>query len=183
MQPGDSHYDSLDYDAYYAKAEKYSSRALYRGDKIPVLYKKLPLLNKVFPDSKKILMLRDIYDVASSYMHRLNNQNGNWKEGVESAVQSWNESLIAVDNLRDGSDFHLVSYEDLFVRGVGLEKIYDFLGLDLTSSVSSRHKDLLLTSKRKQVKRVNILSEDERKYISDVADFERYRKFTSVSTE
>ena len=69
--------------------------AIYVGDKVPQLYRRLRHIDEAFPGCTVIYIVRDPLHVASSWQRRADANNDPWPErnGFQQAVVEWNESL------------------------------------------------------------------------------------------
>jgi hypothetical protein len=175
LEPGDTFYSNLaEFNPYYTKAQEGFDEAAYIGDKIPKLYRYLDQLQTNFPDCKTVFIFRNIFDVAASYKARMLDESDNWQMNVSSAISDWNASLKAARAY--GGDLTLVDYEKLFMEQKGLEKLYAFLGLEITAEVRTTFKSLLTRSGTLEAGRSRALTALEVKEICESADFETYRQ-------
>jgi hypothetical protein len=107
LQPGDTFWQGLE-DCTSSK-DVFSS-ALYRGDKIPLLYKHLDKLFDEMEDAKVLYIVRDIYEVAASYNVRAKDEDdGLWRrdQDYNAAIKDWNESLTCLYRTYQKSAYHL----------------------------------------------------------------------------
>ena len=130
IEEGDTHYESLDdFDkSYVTLREKYKGTKTH-GDKIPPLFRAYDSVNSAFPDVGFIFIVRNLIDVANSYMHRFENPKDPWKRDFKRAVKDWNQSLaLTTTALANGIRIHVVSYERLFADGAQdvIEGVFNF---------------------------------------------------------
>lgn len=175
VESGDSFYEDLDgFSDYYHVARNRWHEASFVGDKIPLLFHRIDRIDNNFANSKKIMIVRDIYDVASSYLARLKNSEDSWKRGVPEAIEEWNGALSVVESRADDADFLVVHYEELFMRGLGIEKLFAHLDLDLHPEVLVRYAGLLERALQLADLRKSLLSSSQREFISLSADLGRF---------
>lgn len=175
FEQGDTFYSDLNgFNPYYTKAQQGFNEATYAGDKIPKLYNYLDELQINFPGVKTVFIFRNIFDVAASYKARMLEENDNWQMNVSNAISDWNASLKAAQAY--GGELALVDYEKLFIGQQGLEKLYAFLGIEITTEVRATFKNLLIRSGRLEEGRARALTALEVKEISETADFKTYRQ-------
>ena len=139
VTPGDAFYSSfeeINWDPYRTWREAYVKfdNALVVGDKIPKIYGYLKEIADYIPSAKFIMMVRNLYDVASSYEARVaDSADPLWQDDFAVAAADWNESLYAIKTWTVRHRMLVVSYEDLFLRGEGLDRILEFLGVEITT--------------------------------------------------
>lgn len=180
LRAGDTFYSNLDdFDAYYAKARAGYDEAIYFGDKIPKLYEYFDKVQRDFPGCKMIFIFRNIFDVAASYKVRQLNIHDTWYMDVSAAIIDWNRSFKKAEAYK--GEIHLVDYEQFFVRGEGLQKLYDFLELDVTEEALETCRKLLAQSSQLEEQRTRSLTALEIKEICETADFDAYRRFCAQS--
>lgn len=179
VRPGDTFYDHLvDFNPYYQTARESWHTARYHGDKVPLLFKQLPVLENKFPQAKKLVIVRNIYSVASSHLGRLADPVDTWRRGVPEAVRDWNWSLRTIRDNRNREDFYFVHYEELFIQGVGLERLFSFLDLEVNQLVSDQYEKLLAIVKQKERNQIDRLSKRQRTFIRVAADFRLYKSLS-----
>lgn len=128
-------------DLYARAAEKYSD-AVIVGDKVPMLYKKIPFLTGHFPGCRIVVILRGPEDVAKSWQARADKTQDRWPEenGYQKAIETWNSFLeiIQRQKKRMGNDLVLLRYETCFAEnGASIfSKLFGLLGAspDLTDA-------------------------------------------------
>lgn len=176
LRAGDTFYSSLDdFDAYYAAARVGYDESIYFGDKIPKMYEYLDKVHRDFPGCKIIFIFRNIFDVAASYKVRQLDIHDSWYMDVSTAIIDWNRSFKNAESYK--GKLHLVDYEQFFIRGVGLEKLYDFLELDVTEEALETYRLHLAQSSQLEERRTRSLTALEIKEICETADFDAYRRF------
>lgn len=174
IEKGDTFYsDLVSFNEYYAKADAGFDEAIYVGDKIPMLYRYFDKLELNFLGCKTIFIFRNIFDVAASYKKRLVDANNDWTRDVSDAVSDWNASLNAAREYT--GDIALIDYDRLMIEGHGLDNIYSFLGLEITSEVRAACKNVLRHSGALEASRSRSLTALEVKEICQKADFNTYR--------
>lgn len=101
------------------------------GDKVPKYYLKYNEIFNNIPGVLFICIIRNIYDVAASYKVRA--ESGvrwpKWRS-VPSAIEDWNLSLKHTAQHVDSGRIYTVFYEDFFLKGVGVDSLWSFLGVD-----------------------------------------------------
>lgn len=134
FMPGDTFYDSLDFarEAHRSLDARLPS-ARYVGDKIPMLFGALPELFQAFgPNTKVVLIYRNIFDVAASYETRLRKPDDKWSRTASDAVINWNASLKAYKTSAHKDQIIPVIYEDIFADPARLVGLLERLGLSPT---------------------------------------------------
>ena len=163
-------------------------RAVYRGDKVPRLYERLPDVFAAFPKSKVIFIIRNIVDVAASYNVRArNSKDSQWDSTQDyiAAVRDWNLSLKKYVEAREaGKKILLIEYERFFATSDALLELYEFLELDVTERIAECHKDLLLRSASiVENKKVDSLTSTEKRFVLLNADIGLYRNVVGLHGE
>ena len=133
VEPGDTFYENLDLSSEsYRDLEPRLSQARYVGDKIPGLYSALPQLFEAFgPDTRVVMIFRNIFDVAASWEARRQNPDDNWKRDVAEAVVQWNAALRAYASSAYKNQIIPVLYEDIYSDPAALTGLLEQLGLDI----------------------------------------------------
>jgi hypothetical protein len=182
LQEGDTFYpDLVTFSDYYSTSVEGYDEAVYFGDKIPLLYKYFDRLQTNFPDCKTLFIFRNIFDVAASYKARKFDKNDNWKKGVKEAISDWNEGFECAQAYKGRILY--VDYEELFLNGSGVDKIYRFLELDVTDETEAQVKKLLARSAQLEQERSRALTAMEVKEICETADFESYRTMVKAAVK
>jgi hypothetical protein len=181
IESGDTVYSDVDVaPSRYAEMRARYEQAAYRGDKIPMLFQKLPELDRAFgADLRVVMIVRNVWDVAESWQRRVDDPtDDNWAtEGVEVAVQTWNEAINAAQEGPGilGDRFLVVSCEALFEQGLGLDELLDWL--ELPSNDQIRHAHAYSVRKFTERKgRPSSLTYQHRHYITEHADVATWAK-------
>jgi hypothetical protein len=177
LKEGDTFWSDL---GMYEGIKPSFDKAVYRGDKIPKLYNHFESLFLELPDSKVLFIIRDIYDVASSYNVRANNINDkNWSrdQNYKVAVDDWNKSLVSLYQAfhEKKQDITPVFYEEFFGNKESITKLYNKLGLPVSIEIEDNFGSFV--NKYKQLntgKKESKLSQEEEEYIANNANFKLY---------
>lgn len=119
---------------YNRAAEKFAAAEVI-GDKVPMLYKRLPFLREHFPGCKALVILRRPDRVASSWQQRADNPKDHWPEenDFRAGVSAWNDALKQITEQKQqmGDDLILLSYEKSFgPEGPSVfSELFDQIGL------------------------------------------------------
>lgn len=192
IRKGDTFYESI-----YEKAgnpaivnnflnlPKYYNSCLYYGDKFPFLYDYYSLIYTKFPNCKIIFIIRNIFDVANSYLRMAMNGMTLWPKtrNAKVAIKEWNSSLQSTIGYRHKLHIHIVRYENLFYKREDFEDLFKFLDLDITNSVIETYKKVLNQAEQRELSRKanNFLTFDDKLQISLNADFNSYRILYDIS--
>lgn len=143
------------------------------GDKAPRLHRRIDEIREAFPGAKFVYVVRNIYDVASSYEQRADAAR-NWSERrrTQAAVSEWNESLSNIMSKID-EDVFVVCYEDFFNKKRGLGHLAGFLRDD---GVALDEGQVFENAKALEEERRPFVPSDGRMAIAKTADFNLYRK-------
>lgn len=161
---------------YYRDVASHSyESAVYLGDKIPLLYLAYQRVNSVFPDAKYIVLLRNIFDVASSYEARRRNDRDSWAFGVADAVDHWNALISFLAVQQRNPRIYLVLYEEFFGGQQELGSIYDFLELDSPANSEEIYQQLTTETARRAERRTPLLTEEQKLLIMKTAKFSTYQ--------
>lgn len=171
LQNGDTFWSSLD---NCTSSEASFDDALYRGDKIPLLYKHLQSLFSQMPDSTVLFIVRDIYEVAASYNVRAQDEDDDlWarNQNYKVAVDDWNDSLVHLYQSCQERNENVIPvfFDDFFSNDAALGLLMEKLDLaneyiDFSPFVK---KYLDIKSKKKDTR----LSDEEKTFISNNANF------------
>ena len=149
LQEGDTFYNELNsFSPYYKKIIDNYEGAEYYGDKIPLLYKYLDRLNEAIPNSKVIIMIRNIIDVSASYEARANNDNDeSWSRNkrTASAIEDWRDSLKVVRQNLNNPNVIPIIYEDFYSDINEAKKLFTKIELSFTEK---NEKAYMATHKR-----------------------------------
>ena len=176
----DSARNASDHAALYADARRKYDDAIYVGDKVPGLYRRIPFLADVFPACKVIFLLRDPVAVAASWQARADNPRDAWpsEHDFVAAVAQWNKALATTMVAKSflGDDLIVVLYEDVFAEGApGLARLLAKLDLqfnDLREDVAE-----LLAAGRRIVERKIDPETALARYVVLNADHDTYQWF------
>lgn len=185
IEDGDTFYDNLDWcGAYYPRLEKRFDDCVLFGDKIPRLYQQYDQVNKVFSKPKILFILRNIFDVASSYNQRaMEGKNWRAERDYAVAVTDWNESLSSTLAHFDNSEIFVLEYETLFYEGAAIAPVFEFLGLDLDPAVIQCYRLQLIKAGELQSKRKDGLTPLQKHYICQNASFSEYQRLLELASE
>jgi Sulfotransferase family len=182
----DSHHRTLD--AYYADLYQRFDQCRYRGDKIPeIALDYAPLLN-FYERPKVIYMLRNCFDVASSFKCRAltakaEGRTDGWPQhrGSDAAVEEWGRSIYNTLKLQNKMELLFIIYERLFIDDRIIKKIFHFLGVPITKAVTVAHQNAMLLYQDLEEQRKNALTSLEKLYIMRNADFYTYRRALDIA--
>ena len=135
------------YDDAYRKYDD----AIYVGDKIPGLYRRVPFLHEAFPGCKVVFLLREPVAVGMSWQARAEDPGDQWfaGNGFTTAIAQWNAALTATMLAKTilGDNLIVALFEDVFSEsGRGLERLLAKLRLD--GSEMAAVDDLLAAGKK-----------------------------------
>ena len=184
-EPGDT---NIDINTSYIKdmermRAKFDS-ALYVGDKVPGLYKRLNFVGETFPGCKVVFIVRDPMLVAASWEARAINSEDSWseKQGYVQAVEEWNRSIACALKARKilRHDFMCVSYERTFVsrRHAVLRDLGRQLELKRPWSKQSKK---FLSNANERARNARTVSSEIRKHVEQHADYEKYAKLMTTA--
>jgi hypothetical protein len=177
---GDTFYNDLEsFSDYYIKARASYRGAPVVGDKIPKLYMRFHDIARAFPGAKIIFIFRNVFDVAASYKRRAEDKNDTtWRrdQGVAEAIKDWRSSLAAFRHRPAELDVLPVCYEDIFMEGIGLQELMDFVGVENGLQVQERFKNLRARSDQLETQRDRRLTGSELMQICADAPFGAYRE-------
>lgn len=177
IQPGDTFYESFDFapKAYGGMEQKFE-KCEYVGDKIPMLYTSLPAFFEEFgKDAYVVFMLRNIFDVAASYVARKDDPNDNWSRDIDQAINDWSLSIKAYNQSEYKDRILPVVYEDFFTSTELPAKLLGKLGLKNGEEEVNRAKNMMTRGEQLAALRPRNLSEADVLRISLRAPFGGYR--------
>ncbi len=133
LQPGDTFYSDMEafFPEYANLRDKYID-SIYVGDKIPILYKAVDKLVENFPGAKIILITRNIFHVAASYLRRARDEtDSTWQRtrGLQAAVEDWARAIEVLDRIRHRKNVIPVCYELFFDDDAPLRRVCDTLDI------------------------------------------------------
>ncbi|MBF0122425.1 MAG: sulfotransferase [Candidatus Omnitrophica bacterium] len=157
IRKGDSFYSDFSElpDWYKSISRERYEEGVFRGDKIPKLYEHLDGLFVNFPKAKIVFMLRNIFDVASSYEARANNkEDKTWPREIRTAaaIRDWHRSLETLNKYMDDDRVFPVIYEDFFLGKNGIGSLCHFLGITLSDAVRSAYNAVITESHRLEIR-------------------------------
>ena len=162
---------------YYEEvAEPCFLKAQYIGDKIPLLYLQFDRVTQAFPESKFIVLLRNIVDICNSYQNRKDDPNDNWSFDVDDAVSHWNQLLEFIKLHAPDPRIKLVIYEDFYTAGIQQYKdLYSFIDLDFDEMLRQEYLNILEKTQRLEQRRKTALSDVQKLSIFKKANFDLYQ--------
>ena len=112
----------VDFNAAHPELTQRSKRkfdtAMYIGDKVPRLYRRLDYIDAAFPHCVVVYIIRDPIHVASSWQRRADSEHDRWpqRNGYQQAIIEWNQSVRFAMEARQrfGNRIILLSYERIF---------------------------------------------------------------------
>lgn len=183
FEPGDSNIDfAKSYTTDMNRARREFDDAIYVGDKVPGLYKRLDFLHREYPDCVVVYIVRDPLYVATSWQARASDDADAWKAGQDyvEAIEEWNRSLQAALEGRDlfGDNLIFVSYERLFFdrRTPTLRELMSRLDLTGPHKLVTRFLENSSTRPPRHT-----IAPDVRQHVQSRADYSTYLKLLSLS--
>ncbi|WP_027183196.1 sulfotransferase [Desulfovibrio inopinatus] len=177
LKEGDSHHTQLE--TYYPRLISRFHKCRVVGDKIPEISLDSTTLFSTLPDAKVVLLLRNIYDVASSFNARAmqsKERGGAWPtfRDYRSAVTEWNRMLENfIDRASDPNVF-IIEFETFFNDTAKLDELYAFVGLDVSPEVEKSYN----ANKKKyfdiEKERLIYLTSEQKRHIARSARFDLY---------
>lgn len=166
---------------YYAQLKEYYDDCKYYGDKIPPLFERYDEIFANFPKAHVIYIYRNIFDVAQSYIKRLNNPDDAWDKGIDKAIAEWNQSMRTTLAAKEkGHRIFCLEYEELFFEDYNWERVFDLLEIKYTKKVKMKFRNEKIFCNRLEDKRENFLSSMDKSKILKQADFEAYNKIVAI---
>ena len=162
--------------AYYEKLREKYDEARYVGDKAGRLW--LDVLQRSFPESKVVCVVRNVFDTAHSWQARADDSaDVNWpsERGARAAVAHWNRALERVHDaqVKHPDSVRTLEYQSFF--GAEDEKpllaVLDFLGLPWDANVEAAWSDCRRTYRHRVVRKSRVLDEADRLFIDENADW------------
>ncbi len=150
----------------------------YIGDKMPNFLLSWHITRHNFrPRTIRILhIIRNIYDVAHSFNQRAQNSEDRWSQrrDFKSACAEWNlNNLMILEVLKDpkfSRQVSVVQYEKLFTDRDAMMTVFSTLNIGRPKPVLRRMESEMKRGVKVGAK-VRTLSEEQKDYISRVADF------------
>lgn len=178
LQAGDTFYTELG-SAYDPIRDQYGS-ATYHGDKIPYLFRHLGRLESVFGNELRVVfVVRDIWPVAASYQRRHEDATDEtWPPGSDyrTAISDWSQALREIEVRGHDERYHVVAYESLFEKRVGLDDLFAFLDLPVPDVVRATYYEIVATGQKLREDRVPVLTPPMIELIARHARFDTYRQ-------
>lgn len=113
----DTDFNAAHKDLTEASKRKFDT-AVYVGDKVPRLYRRLSFINTAFPNCVVVYIIRNPIHVAASWQKRAERSNDRWpqRNGFQEATIEWNASIQLALEARKllRSRLILLSYERVF---------------------------------------------------------------------
>lgn len=154
-------------------------KALFVGDKFPLLYKHFDNIIQKFPLAKHIYIVRNPLSVIESYDERFRDKNDNWQGTYKTGLTEWNNSIRKVLMLSPEhlERFNFLVYENFFSSTKNINDLFKRMGSqqlpdDKTRSFVEKHESL----NRKLVAR----RDDIRMFAARNADWESYSKLLNI---
>lgn len=172
---------------YHEMLKRRWEKAKYVGDKIPVLFDFYDKMIEEFHTEGKLriaFIYRNVYDVLNSYQAKIVT-DPNWNKTFERGIKNWNESLYkSIQLKKEGFPICPVEYESLFFAEdtQELEKLFDFLKLDITEPVRKRFERSQKRAYELEEERVknNYLGVKEKRKIMSTAKTIFYNRIKEV---
>lgn len=138
-------YRELCFCIYLSYANKFNKKPFLVGDKNNYYINKVNHLDKFFPNSKKIFIIRDGRDVASSYLNlkKINSDSKyfpNLNNSISEIACQWLDSTnVALEYRSKGAI--IIKYEDLIANAeITLRSACCYLGVDYSSLMLDYYK-------------------------------------------
>ena len=155
IRPGDTFYDAAKYRSYYDALEPRFDDALWVGDKAPWLFYSFNYINREFPTSQVIVIVRrNPLDVASSFQVRARDaEDKTWSPSrdYKIAVEQWNtaaaRTLAFLDKPSRRAEITVVEYSDLFEQPAAIDQLFGCLDLEVLPEVTTAYDNALANSK------------------------------------
>jgi len=187
IEPGDTFYDDFkkkhQWDDRIEEKLK-ENKYIYIGDKRPKLYEVYDELFETFPNAKVIFIYRNLYEVASSWNKRAE-EGENWPahKDFQKAVYTWNNSLKNTMKALEKypEKIMCIRYEDIFIKGVDLKPLYDWLGLEVDEYTKRQYEKTLIVSRKLQENRKAFqLSEAQKAFCDEKAMYKLEKMLNKI---
>lgn len=180
IRPGDTHYgDFSRFGSYYQELAERFDDATWVGDKSPPFVHLLDHIERRFEAAHVVVIMRDAFDVASSFQVRANNENDpSWgaHRDYALAVREWNDAnrltLAFLEKPERRTGLTIVSYDDVFGNHASIANLFDRLGLDYPTEVRDHYQNLLERGRALTSGRKTVLTADQLSYVAANADHE-----------
>lgn len=185
IQEGDTFYSSFDFaPRAYTNIEKKFETPVWVGDKIPTLYGALPQLFETFGDDVYVIfMIRNIFDIAASYVARKNDPEDSWNKDVASAITDWGMSIKSYRTSAYKDRILPIVYEDFFHSEQAMAQLLQHLNLNVGPEEKAVIRGLVQRSAQLTDQRPRNLSGDDVMEISMTAPFGGYRELVKEARE
>lgn len=166
---------NIQWDYFYEPLMEKFDSCKYVGDKVPRYFEIYNHLSTEFPKAKHIFIVRDPYEVASSWKVRAQDKNDiNWlaTNDVHRSVAIWNKSLeIAYKQLKLGKmDIVIVSYNEIFSGNKKeLTKITDHIGTTISDDLNAKFEEMTKSWSQRSTKKL-ALTDEEVLFVSNNAN-------------
>ncbi|VVT06242.1 Sulfotransferase family protein [Marinobacter salarius] len=141
-----SNYQELVREIYRGYARKFGKDSAYFGDKNNYYINNVEKLEKIFPNCKKIFIVRDGRDVACSYLE-LEHKNidsiysPNLTKDVTKIAREWCKSVAIMTSWTSGGAIS-IRYEDLVLDpNATLQKVCEFLNVAYSENMLDYYKN------------------------------------------
>lgn len=180
MRPGDTHYQDFSrFGSYYQELGERFDDAMWVGDKSPPFVHLLDRIEDQFDAAHVIVIVRDVFDVASSFQVRANNdRDPNWgaHRDYALAVEDWNDAnrlaLTFLEKPGRRTGLTILSYDEVFGSQASIADLFSHLGLDYPIEVRMHYQSSLKRGRELASVRKTVLTEDQLSYVEANADLE-----------
>ncbi len=172
---------------HYADLDERFDDATVVGDKVPTYYYIYHHLLGTFPNCKVVCILRNPFEVASSWNRRAKNSADRWapEEDARRALLRWNEALMICERalVQFPQDFLIVEHARLFGGDVTyFEWLSREVGLPAGSADMERYNEACAGWQAAKDKPLD-LDETERRVIVARANFALYERLTGTAIQ
>jgi hypothetical protein len=181
--PGEKHPDLVPYYDNLALKYKETKGELIVGDKNPLAFRFYEEIENNLRNTKFIFMLRNIQEVAASYIARKENSDDTWSLGYEQAVKHWNESLSETWKYvqKRNNNIFVCEYEKIYSYNPEYLKVLtNFLDIELTTSLESTYFNMTQGWQKRRLNQ-NTISSQSQQYIHNYSDFETMNKLKCLT--
>ena len=164
---------------YRRMAEKWDGAGII-GDKIPLLFKAMPLVRKRFPDAKIIYMLRNIEAVACSWNRRAFDDADTWPayQSFRPSVLLWNRAnRVIARQVRQNPDAILIICYERFFSGddAELARLCSFLGVEQAAELTAMYRKQIDRYRAEVAMKPAMILPGQEEFIRRHADMQLYR--------
>ena len=186
LQPSDTFYSQAEFDSFHTGSRDKFDNAVYVGDKIPTLYKRMNDVFALTPTPVVVFLLRDLRNVAESYNQRARNpRDPYWSKRRDAfaAIRDWNESLRCAAHVLNGHNRQqliVLKYETFLASTAAMRGLLARLGLPIDCMTEcmeeiATHFDRLTKTRNTDRE----LTDRQKQAISRRADVARYELLLS----